>query len=186
MYCVSCGSQNPDFGKFCHRCGQPLHRPPARKPPHVRSAALDAEADLFMELLQTDPLADQCHQCGATGDLTRYRFGFARALSVKRDWTETVSRAAVSALSIALAPVTGFAAFSWKGPDKTVSYSVLRAELVLCADCLGEARGRSGGKPSQEHYTLHPWSEKARRLGYATYLSAEDMAKLTPISKRIQ
>jgi ribosomal protein S14 len=151
----------------------------------VRRPPVRSESEFLIELLQIDPKPNECHKCGATTDLVRRNFGIAKVLSVERDWSETVSRAAVSAVSITLAPVIGFGVVSWKRPDKTISYSVLRAELVLCRDCFSEAaKFWSGTKLKDTYYRHHPWAEKARGIGYGKYLSADDLAKLTPIGPK--
>jgi ribosomal protein S14 len=119
----------------------------------VRRPPVRSEREFLIELLQIDTKPNECHKCGATTDLVRLKFGIAKVLSVERDWSETVSRAAVSAVSIALAPVIGFGAVSWKRPDKTISYSVLGAELVLCRDCFSEAgKFWSGTKLKHTYY----------------------------------
>lgn len=46
------------------------------------------EKDLLLRLLKTDPKPNGCHQCGASTDLTRHRFAFAKLLSVKREWAK--------------------------------------------------------------------------------------------------
>jgi hypothetical protein len=89
-----------------------------------------------MEVLRTDAKPNQCHRCGSSADLTRHEFGIAKVLSVKRDWSGTVGYAAASAISIALAPALGGGALVWQSPGKRTSYRVLRAELVLCGNCL--------------------------------------------------
>ena len=57
-------------------------------------------------------------------------------MSVKREWGETVGRLGslgMSAVSIATAPLTGFAGLSWKSPNKTTTYQLLKADLILSA-----------------------------------------------------
>jgi hypothetical protein len=135
----------------------------------------------LIEVLKTDTKPNECHKCGTNSNLTKQKFGIARILSTKRDWTETVARAGVSAVSIALAPVIGFVGVSWKRPDKTVTYRVLNAELVLCEQCLYFAEHLRGKQKIRDsYYNCHPWSAKARALGYDNFLSAEELAKLKP------
>jgi hypothetical protein len=184
MYCVACGTENPDYGRFCHSCGASLFHPLSQsvtQGPHPISKPLAgrSEHDLLTELIQSDPKPNECHKCGRKADLTRYPFGIAKVLSVKRDWGETAARATASAASLALAPIIGFAVVSWKKPGKRISYSVLKSQLVLCRGCVSE--GFWGGvKLRDRDYQYHPWSERARRIGYDKYLSAENLAKLTP------
>jgi hypothetical protein len=184
MFCVTCGCQNPNHGRFCHSCGKPLVGPPSqpvasRSAATSKPAAVRSEHDLFTELLQADQKPKECHRCGSKTDLTRTPFGIAKILSVKCDWRETASRAAVSAASIALAPVVGFGVLTWKKPGKSVSYNVLKVELVLCRSCLWEIESFWGGITLKDsEYRCHPWAEQARRLGYDAYLSADDLAKL--------
>src|SRR6266581_6023956 len=104
MYCVACGAKNPDHGRFCHSCGDPLLHPssqsvPQRSDPTSDPTAGRSEHDFLIELIQTDPKPNECHKCGRKTELTRHQFGIAKVLSVKRDWSETASRAAVSAAS---------------------------------------------------------------------------------------
>jgi hypothetical protein len=137
-----------------------------------------------MEVLRTDAKPNQCHRCGSSADLTRHEFGIAKVLSVKRDWSGTVGYAAASAISIALAPALGGGALVWQSPGKRTSYRVLRAELVLCGNCLDRTitfLGLGDIKLRASEYRCHPWAEKARKIGFDKYLSTDELAKLTPI-----
>ena len=175
MYCAKCGSPNPDYGKFCPECGNPLARTKSELLRRTRS-----EKEVLLEVLQIDPRPNQCHRCGAETDLTRCEFAIAKVVAVKTEWGETVFRAGISAVSIVAAPLTGFGMFSWKGPKKMTSFTLFKAELVLCRSCLPWARTGHGTKLKEEAYRFHPWAEKARRIGYNKYLSAEEVSCLKP------
>lgn len=188
MYCVSCGSQNPEHGKFCHNCGKRLFRlqpdGPAEVIPPVRA---ESENERLVRLLRTDPQPNRCHKCGATDELTRHKFALAKVTSVKREWGETVARLGLSAVSIVAAPVTGFGMFSWKGPNKTTSFKLINAELVLCRQCLTWAWRRTNSvELKDEAYRCHPWAEGAGRFGYDKFLSSEEVSKLKPIQPRLK
>ena len=101
---------------------------------------------------------------------------------MKRDWGETIAQVGLSAAaSVVTAPLTGFGVLSWKRPNKTASYSLFKAELVLCRPCLEWAwRTRHGMELKDEAYRLHPWAELARGIGYDTYLSAYEIESLKP------
>jgi len=176
MYCVSCGAPNPVRGKFCHRCGSPLVT--------IESQLLrrtPTEKELLSGILRLDQKPNECHRCGAETDLTRHEFAIAKVIGVKREWGETVARLGISAVSIATAPITGFAGFSWKGPDKTTSYRLLKTELVLCRSCLDSAwKSRRSPKLKDDAYRCHPWAGAASRIGYDRYLSSEEIARLKP------
>lgn len=177
MFCVTCGSENPDFGKFCHECGKPLFRANSGLVPRNPT-----EKELSIEVLKIDPKPNECHRCGTEMDLTRHDFAIAKVVTVKREWSETIVRAGVSALSIATAPLTGFGAFSWKGPKKTTSFNLFKTELVLCSSCLSWAwKTRNGTELKIDAYRCHPWAGAAGRIGYNKYLSAEEVASLKPI-----
>lgn len=187
MYCTECGSRNPDFGKYCHNCGTPLVRTalnilpvtpqrPSGQPP------ISIGQKVLIQILQIDPKANECHKCGSDVDLSHHQFGIAKVLSTRRDWSGTIGTAAASAVSIALAPVIGGAVVGWQRPGKTVSFNVIRAELVLCSNCLYAARNfREKTKLEESAYRCHPWAERARSFGYQVYLSAEELAKLKPM-----
>src|SRR2546427_751310 len=86
MYCVACGSENPQHGEFCHNCGRPLFHPPSQSVPQrsihtPKLTAARSERDLLTELIQTDAKPNECHKCGRHEDLTRYPFGIAKILS---------------------------------------------------------------------------------------------------------
>jgi hypothetical protein len=176
MYCVSCGSRNPNYGKFCHECGSPLAR--------VRSELVQrqlSEKELLLHILRIYPKPNECHRCGADTDLTQHEFAIARVVGIKREWGETVARVGISAASIVAAPLTGFGIFSWKSPNKTTSYNLFKAELVLCRSCLSWAwKTRRGTEFKNEAYLCHPWAEPARQIGYDKYLSADEVSRLKP------
>lgn len=177
MYCPRCGSRNPDYGKFCHECGNPLAR---TKSELLRRTP--TEKELLLAVLQTDPKLNECHRCGAETNLTRREFAIAKVVAVKREWGETIARAGISAVSIVAAPLTGFGMFSWKGPNKTTSFTLFKAELVLCRSCLSWAwNTRRRTELKDDAYRCHPWAEAARRIGYDKYLSVEEVARLKPI-----
>ncbi len=179
MYCVDCGSSNPDHGKFCHNCGNRLVNPTA----DVISQRLLTEKEILSQILRMDPKPNQCHRCGShEEDLIRREFGIAKVISVKRDWSETVARAGISVVSIAAAPLIGFGGFSWKNPSKTTSLQLIKVELVLCHKCLSWAwTTRFGTKLKEEAYRFHPWAKEARTIGYDKYLSSEELKTLKPI-----
>ena len=181
MYCTECGSRNPDFGKYCYNCGTPLIRTVSNAPPPIprrspEQPRIRREQEALIQILKTDPKPNECHKCGSDEDLTRYQFGIAKVLSTKRDWSGTIGTAAASAISIALAPVIGGAVVGWQRPGQTVSYNVLRTELVLCRNCLHKVRKSL----TESDYRSHPWAEKARDAGYHVYFSADELAKLKP------
>jgi len=182
VYCVSCGSRNPEYGKFCHNCGKELMRSQSDALEEVaQPVCTDTETDQLIRLVRTDPQPNCCHKCGATDVLTRHPFAFAKA-SVKREWGETVARLGLSAVSIVAAPVTGFGMFSWKGPNKVTSFRLISAELVLCRPCLqGAIIVSDSMKLKDDAYRCHPWAEGARPIGYDRFLSAEELSKLKPI-----
>lgn len=189
VYCVLCGSQNPEQGKFCHNCGKRLVRPQLdglkEIAPPVRTTT---DHDRLVRLLRTDPQPNCCHKCGATAELTRHKFALAKVTSVKREWGETVARLGLSAVSIVAAPVTGFGMFSWKRPNRTTSFKVINAELVLCRSCIKLAwRKTSSTELKDDAYRCHPWAEGAGRIGYDKFLSAEELSELKPIrTKRLK
>lgn len=136
MYCVGCGTSNPDYGKFCHNCGKRLVSSRAE----LISWRIPTEKELLSQILRMDPKLNECHRCGSQEEnLTRNEFGIAKVISVKREWGETITRTGISALSIATAPFVGFGVFSWKNPSKTTSLQLLKVELVLCSECLSWA-----------------------------------------------
>jgi len=188
VYCVLCGSENPAYGKYCHNCGKRLLKPTSSSHRGI-TPRIPTEQELLVRLLKTSPKPNECHRCGTEADLTRHQFAIAKVVSVKREWGETIARFGLSAVSIATAPVTGFGVLSWKAPNKATSYKLLKAELVLCRSCLSWAwkaipvvLARSELKA--DAYRCHPWAEKARRIGYDKFLSAEQVAKLTPVRER--
>lgn len=176
MYCATCGHHSSDNAKFCHDCGNPLAR---TKSELVRRTP--DERELLRQVLQMDPRPNECNRCGAESDLTRHEFAIAKVVSMKRDWGETIASLGISAISIAAAPLTGFGIFGWKHPNRTTSFNLVKAELVLCRSCLSWAwKTRHGTKLRDDAYRLHPWAEKARPIGYDTYLSAEEVSRLKP------
>jgi len=177
LYCLFCGGDNPAFGKYCHECGKPLVRTNSDKAKNLTQRT-PTEQELVALILRTDSKPNECHQCGAESGLTRHEFAIAKVASVNRAWGETAAHVGLSTLSIVAAPVTGFGVFSWKRPNKTTSFRLFPAELVLCRSCLSLASTGSG--PSDDAYRFHPWAKKARHIGYDKYLSPEELAKLTP------
>jgi ribosomal protein L40E len=176
MYCVICGSHNPEHGKFCQECGNRLVRTKSELVPRAST-----ENELLLEVLRTDSKPNKCHRCGAETDLTRHGFAIGKVISMKREWGETIAHVGLSAVSIVAAPVTGFGVFGWKSPKKTTSFKLFKAELVLCSSCLSWAwRTRHSTELKEDAYRLHPWAEKARSIGYDKYLSAEEVARLKP------
>ena len=177
MYCASCGSPNPECGKFCLECGNILARTKSELLRRTRN-----EKEPLLEVLQIDPKPNECHRCRAKTDLTRREFAIAKVMAVRREWGETAFRVGISAVSIVAAPLTGFGMFSWKGPKKTTSFTLFKAELVLCRSCLQWAQmSRLGTDLKEEAYRSHPWAEKARRIGYDKYLSADEVSCLKTI-----
>ena len=175
MYCATCGSHNPEHGRFCCECGNPLARTKSEL------GRRSTEKELLFEVLHIAPKPNECHRCGAEGELTRYEFAIAKVLSVKREWGETIALAGLSVVSIVAAPVTGFAGFSWKHPNKTTSFNLLKAKLVLCRPCLSWARKTEHGTGLKDDaYRCHPWATMAHRIGYTKYFSAEEVARLKP------
>jgi hypothetical protein len=178
MYCFGCGSRNPESGKFCHECGIPL----VRTNPELQRRT-PSEKELLLEVLQIDPKLTECSRCGAESDLKLHRFAIAKVVSVKREWGETIAHASMSAVSIVAAPVTGVGLLSWKSPKKTTQFTLVKAELILCLQCMSRAwKDRSGGRLTDDAYRCHPWAEAARRVGYDKYLSAEEVARMQPIA----
>jgi hypothetical protein len=183
MYCVACGMRNPSHGKFCLECGAHLVPLPSAETRPVQVNTRPSEEDVLRSILQTDQRLLECHQCGSTGDLTTHEFGIAKVIATKRDWTDTAASLGVSAVSIALAPLIGAAMVGWKSPSKTTSYRILKAQLVLCRSCLANAWKTPKGTALKNYaYECHPWTEKARQIGYDTLLSANELSKLTPAS----
>jgi RNA polymerase subunit RPABC4/transcription elongation factor Spt4 len=181
MYCTACGANNPASGKYCHECGSKLVTLNDDKTQPIPIPNQLSEEDVLRRILQTDPRPNQCHRCGSRTELTSHEFGIAKVLSTKRDWSETAIRLGASAASLALAPIIGFGGVSWKSPDKTTSYRLLKTKLVLCRSCLSEAwKTAKGTALKTEAYHYHPWAEKARQGGYDKFLSAGELKKLTP------
>lgn len=176
MFCVRCGEANPDGWKFCYKCGSPLV---IKESDLLRRTP--TEEELLLPIFKTDPEPNNCHRCRAKIDLTRHQFAFAKVTSIRREWGETIFRAGLSALSIAAAPFIGFGGITWKSPDKTVSYKLLKAELVLCRPCLSQTTPARDPKDFRDEvYQYHPWAKKARLIGYNKYLSKDKLQKLRP------
>lgn len=184
MYCVGCGSQNPDYGKFCHNCGNRLVSTKSELVSRVHMEQVPTENDLLLQIVRIDQKLNQCHRCGSSDeeDLNRIEFGIAKVVSVKRDWSETLTHVGLSAaLSAATLPLIGIGGIRWKNPSKTTSFRLLEAQLVLCRECLSWARLERNYMRA-EAYRCHPWAEKARAIGYDRYLSVDDLRNLKPIS----
>ena len=185
MYCTECGARNPPNGKYCHECGSKLFSLSNDDTQPKSIAEQPSAEDVLRDILETDPRPNQCHKCGSRKELTSHEFGIAKVLSVKRDWSETAIRLGISAASLAVAPVIGFAGVSWKAPGKRTAYRLLKTHLVLCSSCLSEAwKTPKGTVLKTEAYRYHPWSEKARQCGYDRFLSANELAKLTLAAKK--
>jgi ribosomal protein L40E len=174
IFCTTCGSENPNDAKFCRECWSRLARTKAE-------LLQRTDREVLLEILRTDQKPNECHRCGAESELTRHDFAIAKVVSVQREWGETIARTALSVISLATAPLTGFSAFSWKVPNKTTSFNLFKAKLVLCRTCLSWAWRSNGRDLKKDAYICHPWSEKALRIGYDKYLSAEEILRLIPI-----
>jgi hypothetical protein len=120
---------------------------------------------LIDELLPIGQKPHECHACGRKDNLHGWDFGLGKPISTKRAWGKTAWSIAVSAVSLSLG-----GAGIVQLPGTKTRLRVLRLRLILCESCI---RG-------QTNYTLHPWWEPARRLGYTEFLSADDMEKLQP------
>lgn len=176
MYCSGCGCNNSDNDYFCRKCGKPLA---ATESEMLQKCQMGKGVS---DLLNIDPKSNTCHKCGAEIELTRHEFAMAKVTAIKRNWGETAALAGISALSIATAPLTGFIALKWKNPDKTVSFNLIRATLVLCLPCLSGAwKTKHKTSLKEEALCLHPWVRAARGLGYDKFLSAEEIARLRPV-----
>lgn len=178
MYCTMCGAENPEYGRYCYRCGSHLSAPalPAQTTPAGRTrrnwetrkqnATAEERERIITELLPIDLKHEECQSCGKWEGLRRYPFGLGKVLATKRSWLETGVSVAVSAISI---PLVGYGAFQL--PGKSAHLRLLRLELVLCEICLQKQVG----------YSAHPWWHKARELGYTEFLKQDDLEKLKPI-----
>lgn len=178
VYCCACGAENPDYGRYCHRCGKALI-PDARnadlisKSPTSRSqprSADDSDEDAaeitaLQALARIDVKPSECHGCGRTQGLASYEFGLAKVLSVKRDWTRTAASVVVSAVSV---PLTGLGMI--KLPGNRTRVRALRMKLILCETC----------RRTQVNYPAHPWWYPAHKLGYDTFLGEPELQKLKP------
>jgi len=177
VYCCSCGAENPDYGRYCHQCGDALiayARNPdlvssrtSRGQPHSAndSAEEAAEIKALRALARMDVKPSECHACGRTEGLTAYEFGLAKILSAKRDWTRTAASVVVSAVSV---PLTGLGMIQL--PGKRTRVRALRMKLILCETC----------SKAQVNYLAHPWWYPAQELGYDTFLGEEELKKLKP------
>jgi hypothetical protein len=177
MFCCKCGARNADAATYCRSCGSLLYKgdgpkvqqSPKKPTAHEVETLPDEELRrLIDELLPIDQKPHECHGCGRKDNLHSWDFGLGKIISIDRAWGKT-------ALSIAVSAVT----FLTGGPDGIVPLPgtkarlrVLRLRLILCESCI---RGRT-------NYTfhVHPWWEPARRLGYAKFVSADDMERLQP------
>ncbi len=177
MYCCNCGAENPDYGRYCHRCGTALisgamnpelnPKPPAQNQPTAAKVLDEEEEEIsgLRKLSRIDTKPCECHSCGETEGLLGYKFGLAKVLSAERDWTGTAASVVASAISI---PLVGLGMLEL--PGKRTRVRALRLRLVLCESC------RAG----QLNYPAHPWWYSAQRLGYNTLLSEQDLEKLKP------
>ncbi len=176
VYCCNCGAENPDCGRYCHRCGtallsgathpEPNPKPPAQNQP-TAAKVLDEEEEIsgIRKLSSVDTKPYECHSCGRTQGLMGYEFGLAKVLSSERDWTMTAASVVVSAISM---PLVGLGMLELPGKRNRVR--ALRLRLVLCESC----------RVGQLNYRTHPWWHSAQRLGYNTLLSEQDLEKLRP------
>lgn len=174
MFCCKCGGRNPDDASYCHSCGILLYkgddpkveRSPRKPTAHeVETLPDEEQRRLIDELLPIGQKPHECHACGRKDNLYGWDFGLGKPISTKRAWGETAASIAVSAVSLALGG-PGLVHL----PGKKTRLRVLRLRLILCDSC----------RRRQISYTLHPWWEPARRLGYTEFLSADDMEKLQP------
>lgn len=177
VYCCDCGAENPDYGRYCHRCGAALvsgemnpesnPKPPVQNEPTAEVLNEEEEEEVrgLRKLSRTDTKQHECHVCGKREGLTGYKFGLAKVLSAKRDWTGTAASAVVSAISI---PLVGVGMLEL--PGKKTRVRALRLRLVLCESC----------RAAQLNYPAHPWWYSAQTLGYTTFLGEQDMEKLRP------
>jgi hypothetical protein len=178
VYCCNCGAENPNYGRYCHRCGNALisgaindqldSKALAQRQPTAAKALSEEEEDEVRGLrklhrIDTKPL--ECHSCGRTEGLIGYKFGLAKVLSSKRDWTRTVGSVVLSAISV---PLVGVGKLEL--PGKSNKVRALRLRLVLCESC----------RAAQLNYPAHPWWHSALKLGYNTLLSERDMEQLGP------
>lgn len=180
MFCIHCGSSNPDHGKYCYKCGQPVVGSGVASRAHCPVSAHHrrlTEQELLAGLTNIDPKPNQCHKCGETTELTRHKFGMAKVVS--RDWSGTIGSVATTAISLSLAPILGGGFFAFRRPDKQLS--VLHAELVMCEDCRQGCRNFWGDfKLTARDYVCHPWTAEAARIGYKRLLSADELSRLIP------
>jgi hypothetical protein len=190
MFCSACGQHAPGKAAFCSRCGNQLVPPEsgsffgASRRGQESEQALSPEERL-LRLAGTSLKRTRCDRCGSNTHLSRYRFGFAKILSKKADWSGTIGVLAASAISVAIAPVTGGAVIGWKRPGKSTSYNVVKAELILCFRCANEAEDSRGNLCLREaDYRCHPWADLARSAGYDTFLSTADLASMASLPEK--
>jgi hypothetical protein len=177
VYCCACGAENPDYGHYCHQCGNAL-TPHARNPDLVSSqtsqsqprSASDSEEDAaevkaLRALARIDVKPCECHVCGQTQELTSYEFGLAKVLSAKRNWTRTAASVVISAVSV---PLTGLGMIEL--PGKRTRVRALRMKLILCETC----------RKTQLNYPAHPWWYPAQEIGYDTFLGERELQNLKP------
>ena len=172
VYCCSCGAENPDYGRYCHQCGNALIPHPGNpdldksQPSSANDSAEDAaEIKALRAIARIDVKPSECHRCGRTEGLTAYEFGLAKVLSANRDWTRTAASVVVSAVSV---PLTGLGMIHL--PGKRTRVRALRMKLILCETC----------STTQVNYPAHPWWYPAQKLGYDTFLGEGELKKLKP------
>jgi hypothetical protein len=190
MFCSACGQPALAEAAFCNRCGNRLVPPESRPFLGASGRGQESEQTLSPEervryLAGTSPKRTRCDRCGSNTHLSRHRFGFAKILSKKTDWGGTIGVLAASAISVAIAPVTGGAVIGWKRPGKSTSYSVVKAEIILCFRCANEAEDARGNLRLREaDYRCHPWADLARSAGYDTFLSTADLASMASLPEK--
>jgi len=175
MFCCKCGARNPEEAQFCHKCGTSLYKekeeqqigqPKGTKDPRQAEGELtDEQRQLVDELLPIDQKPDECHRCGRRDSLYAWDFGLGKRISTKRAWGDTAWSLAVSAVTVPLMGVGGL-----QFPGKKARLRVLRLQLILCDSC----------RQGEITYSVHPWWEAARRLGYTEFLDAAALKRLQP------
>jgi hypothetical protein len=185
MFCCKCGARNPKDASFCHECGSSLYKEEAgfldpatesKKPHKVEKPLSEEQRRLIEELLPIDQKPHECHACGRTDSLSGWDFGLGKRISTKRAWGETASSVAVSVVTMPLLGVGGL-----QLPGKKTHYEVLRLRLILCESCCRQHRVLGGShQVDSAIYSVHPWFEPARRLGYVEFFDANGLKKLEP------
>jgi hypothetical protein len=182
MFCCKCGAKTPGDANFCNKCGSSLYREAAEHSGGLadnRAASGHtpegtAQPALIKELLAIDPKPHECHACGRRDKLFAWDFGMARRISTKRAWGESALSIALSAASL---PLLGVGVLTM--PGKKIRYQVLRLRLVFCERCCRQNRASAYSRRLRSAaYSVHPWFEVARRIGYTEFLGANALDKL--------